>query len=54
MKCRECGRSDIPLFRQNEKGVPGVWACEAHTKKNVDPVVKEIMTMIERKGKTVH
>lgn len=37
MKCEVCGRSpgtdsSITLFRQNEKGVPGIWRCEEHSK----------------------
>lgn len=33
MKCIHCGKSPnthgVTLIRQNEKGVPGIWACES-------------------------
>jgi hypothetical protein len=28
--CHECGRSDVPLFRMNATGQPGVFSCSAH------------------------
>lgn len=32
MKCYVCDKTtdDGPLFRQNEKGVVGVWVCQDH------------------------
>lgn len=32
MKCFKCNNTleDGPLFRQNENGVTGVWACSEH------------------------
>ena len=44
-KCHVCGKAS-PLFRQNEKGVPGIWACDEHNKKPVDPLVKEIVDAV--------
>ncbi len=50
MNCHVCGKSshETALFQQNEKGVPGIWACEAHNTKEIDPVVKEITDLVSK------
>lgn len=54
MTCEICNRGPeregITLFRQNEKGVPGIWRCAVHVTADVDPDVAEIVTIIERNG----
>lgn len=51
MQCFACGRdvSKHTLFRINEKGVTGVWACRDHVPDDmkVDPVVREIADIID-------
>lgn len=45
MKCIHCGRgpSDgVDLHRQNPTGQTGVWACDKHNQKPVDPLLKEL------------
>jgi hypothetical protein len=56
-KCEVCERSftdGITLIRQNEKGVPGIWRCEAHNTKR-DPVLDrqifEIQVQLAEKHK---
>ncbi len=51
MTCEVCGdgpKQGITLYRQNEKGVPGIWRCIIHTQQPVDPIVGNIVTVIER------
>lgn len=56
MQCHICGKGPAPehggvtVYRQNEKGVPGIWACEQHRKAPVDPETQDIVDIIE--GKT--
>lgn len=38
----------ISLFRQNEKGVKGIWRCAVHNIAPVDPEVADIVIAIER------
>lgn len=52
MKCVKCGCTDKPLFRQNEKGVPGVWACEPCSTQPIDPEVAELVAIIEADKET--
>lgn len=55
MKCAHCGRTDGPLFRQNEKGVPGIWACEACNQKPTDPAVALVVATVQQTDKpTLH
>lgn len=50
IKCDRCGAKNRPLFRVNEKGVPGVWTCGACLRPRddpePDPVVKGIANLI--------
>lgn len=51
MKCHVCGlgpANGVTVYRQNETGVPGVWACLIHSECQVAPDVAEIVTIIER------
>jgi hypothetical protein len=51
MKCFVCGCTawSRALYRVNEKGVPGVWACEEHIPrgKEPDPEVHDIIKALE-------
>ena len=47
--CEVCGMTSADgaaLFRQNEKGVPGVWRCHLHNQVFIDPKVKELTDSI--------
>ncbi len=49
--CAFCGDDamiGVPLFRQNAKGQPGIWACKAHTRAPIDPGVEQITSCIAR------
>jgi len=50
MVCYRCGRTpwDRALYRVNEKGVEGIWACEEclPPEKAPDPEVKAIMDLL--------
>lgn len=54
MNCIFChkGMADgVSLFRINEKGVPGIWACREHrslSDQKLDAEVDEIVSLIER------
>ncbi len=50
-KCFKCD-SDSPLFRENEKGVPGVWACKEHRTREVDDELDEIVDLLEQADAT--
>ena len=50
MKCNICGRFDIPLYRQNVKGVKGVFHCEVHNLKTIDSSVRELVDFVSGKG----
>ncbi len=47
LKCCICGRSDVALYRQNEKGVPGIWACIVHDKAK-DQETLELTAILEK------
>jgi len=54
--CMTCGKGfkeGVSLFRVNEKGQSGIWACESHfpKEKKIDPTVYETVSAIE-KGQT--
>lgn len=52
MKCFQCDASmatGATLFRVNEKGVPGIWACTSHRLK-VDPIVDALVSVIASAG----
>jgi len=52
MKCFNCGKSPsehgVTLFRQNEKGVTGIWACEACNRLPVDPALAQDVAELQR------
>ncbi|HRU10625.1 MAG TPA: hypothetical protein P5144_14720 [Thermoanaerobaculia bacterium] len=47
--CASCLRADVPLFRANEKGAPGIWKCGRCCDRPIDPAVKEIVDVVHRK-----
>lgn len=50
MKCEWCGKGlqdGVSLFRVNEKGVPGIWRCEADLDRRPDEQVAQIVAAIE-------
>lgn len=53
MQCVICkkGAPDVSLFRINEKGVPGLWACAKHLKQTdappLDPEFAELVRILE-------
>lgn len=47
MYCYVCGKFGVTLYRQNEKGQKGVWACDEHNFKKVEPIVEEIIKILE-------
>lgn len=47
-RCFKCGTTEGVLIRQNEKGVPGIFACEKHSNKSSDPVVAEVAAVIDK------
>ena len=50
IKCCICGRQDVALFRQNEKGVKGVFACLVHNKVVLSEDVFKITKSIQNGG----
>jgi hypothetical protein len=54
MKCYICGKGPAPehgggtVYRVNEKGRLGIWACREHNRQPVDPEVQEITDIIEQ------
>lgn len=61
MKCFKCGQgAEIAgaLYRQNEKGVPGIWACIrcASKESTADTALMEVMAIVEKDNlkPTVH
>lgn len=52
MKCFKCGATvqEGPLFRQNEKGVKGVFACRYHTVQLPDPELEQIANIVDKAG----
>lgn len=49
LKCAGCLKTDVPLFRVNEKGRPGVWKCSRCCERPIDPTVKEIVDLVHEK-----
>jgi len=49
LQCYVCGKTlnDGPLFRQNAKGVLGIWACGEDNKIPVDKEIEEVTDIIE-------
>lgn len=50
MKCEWCGKGPqdgVSLYRINEKGVPGIWRCEADLDRRPDEDVAELVGIIE-------
>jgi hypothetical protein len=49
--CKKGPPEGVSVFRINEKGVPGLWACKRHIDQTdapkPDPVVAEIVSAIE-------
>lgn len=46
MTCEICGRGmkeHVNLYRQNEKGVKGVWRCDDHNTLPISPEVQQIV-----------
>lgn len=41
IKCFKCN-TVTPLYRNNEKGVPAIWACAKHCTYPVDKQVREL------------
>jgi hypothetical protein len=56
MVCGDDAMIGVPLFRQNAKGEPGIWACKEHSRAPIDPGVEQITSCIARyKGpRSVH
>ena len=54
-KCYVCNKShrEISLFRVNDKGVEGVFACKQHLPKTVkvDKVVKDVIKVVDDANK---
>jgi hypothetical protein len=48
IQCFKCGKTSGALFRQNQKGVPGVWACDEHNQAGPDPELELITATIEK------
>lgn len=51
IKCFVCSKDDTPLYRQNEFGVKGIWACREHSTVKIDNDVKELTEIIHRGNK---
>ena len=53
MKCHVCGlgppEDPVTLYRQNEKGVKGVWACRTHNTRPIDADEAELIAILEEK-----
>lgn len=56
MICCICGKgpaNGVSVFRINEKGVPGIWACEQHIRQTdgapIDPDMRRLTNIIEGK-----
>jgi hypothetical protein len=54
MRCQICPATlaDGPLYRYNEKGVPGIWRCSQHRGFGVDKAVVRIAEIVHQAGKT--
>ena len=52
MKCHVCNKGmaeGVTLFRQNEFGTKGIWACRKHNGVKIDTDVDELVTIIEQR-----
>lgn len=53
MRCYVCGlgppEDPVTLYRQNEKGVKGIWACAEHNTRSIDPDEAELIRILEDK-----
>jgi hypothetical protein len=52
VKCHVCGKGPqecVTVFRQNEKGGPGSWACEEHATIAPDPTTKAVTDALTQK-----
>ena len=51
MRCEICNKGPaidgVTVYRQNEKGVKGIWACKQHAVFKPDPEVKRIVNILE-------
>lgn len=61
MKCEICGfgiADGVSLFRQNAKGEPGRWRCIDHNEIEIDSVVIDVVSALEKekcpRGKVGH
>jgi len=54
MKCHICGlgppQDPITLYRQNEKGVIGIWACATHNQRPINADERELIEILEDKA----
>jgi len=52
LRCEICNIDAFvkPLYRNNKKGVPGVWRCKDHLGKKPKTGVKEIVDIIHRRN----
>lgn len=52
MKCMHCGKSPsehgVTLFRQNAKGVTGIWACESCNRLPIDDALAQDVAELQR------
>jgi hypothetical protein len=48
MACGDDARLGVPLFRQNPKGGPGIWACRKHSQEPIAPEVERVTSCIAR------
>lgn len=49
--CHVCGLGPavgVTVYRQNETGIPGVWACRAHSTVPLDPETQDLIDAIEK------
>ncbi len=52
MQCLVCEKGPevgVTVYRQNEKGQKGVWACERHRVARIEPSVDSIVRIIENR-----
>ena len=52
--CKQGVRQGVTLYRINETGVDGIWACEKHLKQTdviIDPEMLKLTKLIENGGR---